>query len=237
MKLLINGCCLAVANTNHSKKPTITIHTSAMITSSTESTKLVDMRLPLCVRKNGIVFHLLKRNVSNTSRWLTPTQHTHTRAHPATTCRYAVWPSDDFCTRIPKRNVGSNPPNVGTPHYQNAKRNVECDEDWYEYHTDFLPEELTLALNSGRGGFVSQRKFVILPAAAPRNNRECIDRLCDLLTTSCPQTELLLQNAIDNIIVGSSIRFDLFVCMISCCCLMMPTHTTHIHIQEALLSQ
>ena len=70
--------------------------------------------------------------------------------------RYKVWPSDEFCTRIPKRNVGSNPPDVGTPYYRNAKQHVDSHEDWYEYHTDFLPEELALSLNSGRGGFVSQ---------------------------------------------------------------------------------
>ena len=80
--------------------------------------------------------------------------------------------------------------------------------DRYEYHIDFLPEQLALSLNSGRGGFVSQRKFAILPPAAPRNE-ECIERLCDLLTTSCPQTQLVLQNEIDRIIVGSRIRYVL----------------------------
>jgi len=45
--------------------------------------------------------------------------------------KYAVWPSDDFCTRIIKENVGSNPPGRGTPYYQNAKADVESEEDWY----------------------------------------------------------------------------------------------------------
>ena len=232
MKLLINGCCLVIANTNKPKKATITIHTSVMITSSTELTKLVDMRLPLCARKNGIVFRILKKNVSRTSMSPPPppppppmcSHHHHHHNN-----RYEVWPSDEFCTRIPKRNVGCNPPNVGTPYYRNAKQNVESNEDWFEYHTDFLPEELTLPLNSGRGGFVSQRQFVILPAAAPRSNDECIERLCDLLTTSCRQTEVLLQNEIDRIIVGSSIRFVLCVFVV----VTLTTRTTHI--QEMLL--
>ena len=86
----------------------------------------------------------------------------------------------------------------------------------------FLPEQLALSLNSGRGGFVPQQKFVILPSAAPRSNQECIKRLRDLLTTSCPKTELVSQKEIDRIIVGSSIRFVcLFICLHAC------THTTN----------
>ena len=47
--------------------------------------------------------------------------------------KYAVWPSDEFCSRIPKQNVGSSPPGRGTPYYQNAKADVESEEDWYVY--------------------------------------------------------------------------------------------------------
>ena len=138
--------------------------------------------------------------------------------------KYTVWPSDEFCSRIPKRNVGTNPPGVGTLYYRNAKQDVDSEEDWYEYHTDFLPEQLALSLNSGRGGFVSQQNFVILPCAAPRSNQECIERLCDLLTTSCPKTELVLQKEIDRIIVGSSIRF---VCLFVFVCMHALTATTY----------
>ena len=105
--------------------------------------------------------------------------------------------------RIPKRDVGAFPPSGGTPEYLISKHKVESNEDWYEYHTDFLPEELVHQLNSDRGGFVSQRRLVKLPCSAPRDNCECIKRLCDLLTTSCPQTQLLFQKDIDRIVVGS----------------------------------
>ena len=120
--------------------------------------------------------------------------------------KYPNWPDDKFAVRIPKRDVGAFPPNGGTPEYLTAKHKVESTEDWYEYHTDFLPEELAYQLNSNRGGFVSQRRIVKLPCAAPRNNSECIERLCDLLTTSCPQTQLLLQKEIDRLVVGSDIK-------------------------------
>lgn len=120
--------------------------------------------------------------------------------------KYSNWPDDKFAQRIPKRDVGAFPPNGGTPEYLTAKQDVESPDDWYEYHTDFLPEELAHNLNSGRGGFVSQRRVVKLPCAAPRGNDECIKKLCDLLTTSCPQTQMLLQKNIDKIIVGSDIK-------------------------------
>ena len=149
-----------------------------------------------------------------------PVNHTH-QHHPfSLPCRYCVspeektslekkypnWPDDKFATRIPKRDVGAFPPNGGTPEYVKAKDDVESTQDWYEYHTDFLPEELAYQLNSNRGGFVSQRRLVKLPCAAPRNNSECTKRLCDLLTTSCPQTQLLLQKDIDRIVIGSEIK-------------------------------
>ena len=136
--------------------------------------------------------------------------------------KYPNWPDDQFATRIPKRDVGAFPPNGGTPEYVKAKEDVESKHDWYEYHTDFLPEELAHQLN---GGFVSQRRLVKLPCAAPRNNSECIKRLSDLLTTSCPQTQLLLQKEIDRIVVGCDIKY-VFV-LLAC---RMHTHTrTHTH--------
>ena len=121
--------------------------------------------------------------------------------------KYPSWPHDQFAVKIPKRDVGAFPPNGGTPEYLEAKHAVESTDDWYEYHTDFLPEELVHRLNSNRGGFVSQRRFVKLPCAAPRDNSECTKRLCDLLTTSCPQTQMLLQKEIDKIVVGSDIKY------------------------------
>ena len=120
--------------------------------------------------------------------------------------KYASWPDDEFAVRISRTDVGAFPPNGGTPEYHRAKRDSESIGDWYEYHTDFLPEELVHDLNSGRGGFVSQRRLVKLPCAAPRDNSECIKRMCDLLTTSCSQTQLLLQTEIDRIVVGSEIK-------------------------------
>ena len=123
------------------------------------------------------------------------------------------WPSDTVATRVPKANVGMFPPDGGTPDYFDEKDRVDGTEDWYEYHSDFLPEELTLNLNGGRGGYVSQQNVVPLPCAAPRSNEDCISTLCDLLTTSCPQTQILLQNNIDRIIVDSRIRSLLFACI------------------------
>ena len=120
--------------------------------------------------------------------------------------KYPDWPEDHFANQIPFRDVGMFPPNGGTPEYLRAKEGLGSLESWYEYHTDFLPEELVYSLNSGRGGFVSQRRIVPLPRAAPRTNEKCIERLCDLLTTSCPQTAELLQRDIDRIVVGCSIR-------------------------------
>ena len=123
--------------------------------------------------------------------------------------KYPNWPHDRFAVRIPKGDVGAFPPHGGTPEYLEAKHKVESEDDWYEYHTDFLPEELAYQLNSNRGGFVSQRRLVKLPCAAPRDNSECTKRLCDLLTTSCPQTQLLLQKEIDRLVVGSDIKYVL----------------------------
>jgi len=119
---------------------------------------------------------------------------------------YPNWPHDRFAVRIAKSDVGAFPPHGGTPEYLEAKHKVESTDDWYEYHTDFLPEELAHQLNSNRGGFVSQRRLVKLPCAAPRDNSECTKRLRDLLTTSCPQTQLLLQKEIDRLVVGSDIK-------------------------------
>ena len=120
--------------------------------------------------------------------------------------KYASWSDDEFAVRISRTDVGAFPPYGGTPECHRAKRDSESIDDWYEYNTDFLPEELVHDLNSGRGGFVSQRRLVKLPCAAPRDNSECIKRMCDLLTTSCPQTQLLLQKEIDRIVVGSEIK-------------------------------
>ena len=125
--------------------------------------------------------------------------------------KYPNWPSDEFAQRIPKADVGAFPPEGGTAYYKDKKRRVESDEDWYEYHIDFLPEELVVPLNDGRGGFVSQRRYVKMPVAAPRRNKECIERLRDLLTVSCPQTLQLLQKQIDKIIIGSRIRYFYFI--------------------------
>ena len=135
--------------------------------------------------------------------------------------KYPNWPSDEFAQRIPKADVGAFPPEGGTAYYKNKKRRDESDEDWYEYHIDFLPEELVVPLNGGRGGFVSQRRYVKMPVAAPRRNKECIERLRDLLTVSCPQTLQLLQKQIDKIIIGSRIRYYFSY---------THTHTHHIHI-------
>lgn len=115
-------------------------------------------------------------------------------------------PDDSLAKRIPKCDVGQFPPNGGTPDYISEKSRVDSLDDWFEYHTDFLPEELVLTLNSGLGGYVSQRRSMKMPPAAPTRNAECVSRLCDLLTTSCPQTHLLLQQNIDRAVVGNYIR-------------------------------
>ena len=115
-------------------------------------------------------------------------------------------PDDSLAKRIPKCDVGLFPPNGGTPDYISEKNSVDSLDDWYEYHTDFLPEELVLTLNSGLGGYVSQRRSISMPPAAPTRNEECVSRLCDLLTTSCPQTHMLLQQNIDRAVVGNYIR-------------------------------
>ena len=120
--------------------------------------------------------------------------------------KYSDWPSDEMSTRVPKLNVGMFPPDGGSPDYLAERDQNDSIEDWYEYHSDFLPEELTMTLNDGSGGYVSQRRFALLPCAAPRSNEDCISRLCDLLTTSCPQTQILLQNNIDRVVVDSRIR-------------------------------
>lgn len=120
--------------------------------------------------------------------------------------KYPNWPRDELAQRIPKDDVGAFPPNGGTAYYQKQKGIVKSDEQWYEYHTDFLPEEVVINLNRGHGGFVSQRRDVNMPVAAPRGNTECIERLCDLLTVSCPQTLQLLQKEIDRVVIGSDIR-------------------------------
>ena len=76
-----------------------------------------------------------------------------------------------------------------------------------------------------------------MPLAAPKTNDECIDRLCDLLTTSCPETHLLLQRNIDRAVIGTHIRS--FVCVRVCVCACMRVCarlcillTTCIHMQE-----
>ena len=130
--------------------------------------------------------------------------------------QYPNWPHDQFAVRIPKHDVGAFPPQGGTPYYQRQKEFVASDEPWFEYHIDFLPEELVFPLNSGRGGFVSQQRSVKMPVAAPRSNDQCIERLCDLLTVSCPQTLQLLQNQVDRVAVGSHITHVRVCCMHAC---------------------
>ena len=55
-----------------------------------------------------------------------------------------------------------------------------------------------------------------------------IERLCDLLTVSCPQTLQLLQNQVDRIVIGShNIRYDVYICVFTCIyCFVV--HTPHI---------
>ena len=139
--------------------------------------------------------------------------HTHTHAHTSTRTHR---PDDSLATRIPCGDVGLFPPNGGTRDYIDAKASVDDLDDWFEYHTDFLPEKLVITLNSGLGGYVSQRRLMKMPLAAPKTNDECIDRLCDLLTTSCPETHLLLQRNIDLAVIGTYIRS--FVCVRVCVC-------------------
>ena len=201
-----------------------------MITSSTESPRLRDTCLFLCAKKNGIASQQLRKKNGKNIFWLvyspcthalhphthphahTRTHiHTHTHAHTSTRTHR---PDDSLATRIPCDDVGLFPPNGGTRDYIDAKASVDDLDDWFEYHTDFLPEELVLTLNSGLGGYVSQRRSIKMPLAAPKTNDECIDRLCDLLTTSCPETHLLLQRNIDRAVIGTHIRS--FVCVRVC---------------------
>lgn len=154
------------------------------------------------------------------SDWYSPRTHphTHTRACAHITHAYThtyplthalittTRPQDSVAKRIPFDDVGQFPPNGGTPYYIEQKQDVDSLDDWFEYHTDFLPEDLVLTLNSGLGGYVSQRRSIKMPLAAPKTNDECIDRLCDLLTTSCPETHLLLQRNIDRAVIGTFIR-------------------------------
>lgn len=137
--------------------------------------------------------------------------------------KYPNWPRDELAHRIPKSDVGAFPPRGGTPYYHEQKKLFDSDEAWYEYHTDFLPEELVINLNRGHGGFVSQRRYVKMPVAAPRENDECIERLCDLLTVSCPQTLQLLQKQVDRVVIGSHIRCVRAYTHMT----FLRTHTTH----------
>ena len=66
--------------------------------------------------------------------------------------KYPNWPPDEFAHRIPKHDVGAFPPRGGTPHYLKQKELVESDEPWFEYHIDFLPEELVLPLSNSFNG-------------------------------------------------------------------------------------
>ena len=81
--------------------------------------------------------------------------------------KYQDW-SKDMHNRIPVKDVGCFPVRGGTEYYKTMATDAQTDEDWYEYHVDFLPEELTATLNEGRGGFVSQRRKVCLPRSCPR---------------------------------------------------------------------
>ena len=65
--------------------------------------------------------------------------------------KYPNWPPDQLAHKIPKADVGVFPPlGGGTPYYLQQKELVESDEPWFEYHIDFLSEELVLPLNKGR---------------------------------------------------------------------------------------
>ena len=193
-----------------------------MITSLTEWPRLLDTYLFLCARRNGIVSQQLRKKKCK-KNILTGISHPHTRTHTracahnthAHTHTYppphallitTTRPQDSVAKRIPFDDVGQFPPNGGTPFYIEQKQDVDSLDDWFEYHTDFLPEDLVLTLNSGLGGYVSQRRSIKMPLAAPKTNDECIDRLCDLLTTSCPETQLLLQRNIDRAVIGTFIR-------------------------------
>lgn len=72
---------------------------------------------------------------------------------------------------------------VGTADYV-----VSGDEDWIEYHVDYMPDDLRGDFNGGIGGYVSQRRLCMrLRANAPRTDEALLPLLCDLLVVSSPQ--------------------------------------------------
>ncbi len=55
----------------------------------------------------------------------------------------------------------------------------------FEYHVDYLPKGWREKIPNG--GYPSQRKKIILPCAAPVEDRDVVRRLRDLFLTSVPQ--------------------------------------------------
>ena len=96
---------------------------------------------------------------------------------------------------------------------------IFCPKNWHSHSTLVV-----------EGLYHNDSLLYFLMQLLETTNTECIERLCDLLTTSCRKTEVLLQNEIDRIIVGSSIRFVLCVFVVVC-----HTHNTH-HSQHAPLT-
>lgn len=120
--------------------------------------------------------------------------------------KYKDWPSKQH-TRIPVKDVGRFPIHGGTEDYVHNLDSAD-DEEWYEYHVDWLPEELAQTLNGNRGGYVSQRSVVYLSRSAPRldDTAGLVERLSDLLVVSDPNTRDVLQRQVDRSLVGQKVK-------------------------------
>lgn len=91
---------------------------------------------------------------------------------------------------------------VGTADY------VVCDdENWIEYHVDYMPDDLRGNLNGGIGGYVSQRRLCQrLRPNAPRTDEVLLPLLCDLLVVSSAQLHDRLRRDLDSLVIAAVVR-------------------------------
>ena len=88
---------------------------------------------------------------------------------------------------------------------------VTGDENWIEYHVDFIPDDLRGGLNGGIGAYVSQRRLCKrLRPNAPRTDEKLLPLLCDLLVVSSPQLHERLRQDLDKLVHGAVVRKEFF---------------------------
>lgn len=85
------------------------------------------------------------------------------------------------------------------------------DENWIEYHVDYMPDDLRGDLNGGIGGYVSQRRLCVsLRPNAPRTDEELLPLLCDLLVVSSVQLHDRLRRDLDSLVIGTVVGKEFF---------------------------